>query len=53
MDLFRVREWYRPLMLSYLRSELLQVVHGRPLVFAAVGRDRYPVGYSASDLRRD
>ena len=45
-DRFRVRECYLPLMLSYLRLELLYAVHARPLVSVALGRDRYSVGYS-------
>jgi hypothetical protein len=45
-DLFRVRECYLPPMLSHLRPELLHVVHARPLVSVAVGRDPYSVGYS-------
>lgn len=45
-DLFRVSEVQQTLMPSYLRSDLLHVVHGRPLVFLVVGRDRYSLGYS-------
>ena len=45
-DLFRVRERYLSPMLSDLRSELLRVVHSRPLVSVAVGCDRCSVGYS-------
>jgi hypothetical protein len=41
-DLFRVRERYLSLMLSHLSLELPDVVHARPLVPVAVGRDRAP-----------
>ena len=47
-DLFRVREWYRPPLLSYLGDELLRVVRTRPLVSVAVSGDRYSVGYSVA-----
>jgi hypothetical protein len=50
-DFFRVMECYLPPMLSHLRPELLHVVHARPLVSVAVGRDRYSVGYSPQGSR--
>jgi len=45
-DRFCVRECYLPLMLSYLRPELLQMVHHGPLASVAVSRECYSVGYS-------
>jgi hypothetical protein len=33
-------------MFSHLQLDLLHMVHIRPLVSAAIGRDRYSVGYS-------
>lgn len=44
-DRFCARECNLSLMLSYTRIELSHMVHTRPLVFVAVGRDRYSVGY--------
>lgn len=49
-DRFRVRECYRLLMLSHLRSELQRFVHASPLMSADVGRDCYLVGYSGPVL---
>jgi hypothetical protein len=38
-------------MLSFLRAELLYVVHHRPLASVAVSRDCYSVGYSPPGSR--
>jgi hypothetical protein len=46
-DPFRVREYYRSHLISYLDVYLRRVVHTRPLVSVAVSGDRYSVGYSA------
>jgi len=47
-DRFCVRECHLPLMISYFCSELLRVVHARPLASVAVGGHRYSVGYSVA-----
>jgi hypothetical protein len=52
-DRFRVRERYRPLLLSYLVPELRRIVCWRPRPSAAVCGDRYSVGYSVARLRSD
>jgi hypothetical protein len=47
-DCFRVRECYLPSVLSYLRPELLYVVHACPLASVAVSGDCYSLGYSVA-----
>lgn len=47
-DLFFIRKFLQSIVLSYLGTDLLQVVRPRPLASVAVNRDRYSVGYSAA-----
>jgi hypothetical protein len=47
-DLFLIREFLWPLVLSILGTDLLQVVHSCPLAFVAGNGDRYSVGYPAA-----